>query len=476
MPDSVTRQGFKPRERELRTRLLEAQLALAAEQVPLLVLVAGVEGAGKGEVVNRLTKWLDTRRLQVHAFWDETREDTERPFYWRFWRTLSARGEAALLFGGWYAPCVRARVDGALDAAGFEQALRRARAFEAMLVDDGAVVVKLWFGLSAAAQAQRLDAAAARPLPSADERHYREHYAAFARAWDAALTGSDSAAAPWQRIDAHDPLHRDLEAGEALLRAMQARLQAKPSRGGSAPPPQRQDVLARVDLGKRLDADAYHGALKRLQRRLQALSWEAWRQARSSVLVFEGWDASGKGGVIRRLTAPLDARLYRTIAVGPPSDEERAHHYLWRFWRHLPRSGYMRIYDRSWYGRVLVERVERLTPERAWRRAYAEINQFEAQLVEHGIVLLKFWLHLSKDAQLERFHAREYTPWKRHKLTDEDWRNRDRWDDYEAAVEDMVAATDRPQAPWSLIPAEQKKHARIAVLEQVCRRLQEALD
>jgi polyphosphate kinase 2 (PPK2 family) len=228
-------------------------------------------------------------------------------------------------------------------------------------------------------------------------------------------------------------------------------------------------------MGKRLEREPYKEELKTLQREINELAWEAYKRMRSTVLVFEGVDAGGKGGAIRRITSAVDARLYRTIPVAAPTDEEKAHHYLWRFWRHIPRAGHMIIYDRSWYGRVLVERVEGFASESEWRRAYSEINEFEEQLVENGAILLKFWLQISQEEQLKRFKDRENTPYKRYKMTDEDWRNREKWPTYKAAVNEMVARTSTALAPWTLVEGNDKPFARIKVLRTVCDAMREAL-
>ena len=196
---------------------------------------------------------------------------------------------------------------------------------------------------------------------------------------------------------------------------------------------------------------------------------------RNCICVFEGNDAAGKGGAIRRITRSLDARFYRVIPVGAPAEEERAQPYLWRFWRHLPRQGRFTIFDRSWYGRVLVERVEELCSEHDWMRAYTEINEFEEQLINHGTILTKFWLAITPEEQLQRFQAREETGYKRFKITDEDWRNRARWPDYERAVCDMVDRTSTEYAAWSLVEANDKRHARIKVLRTLCENLEKNL-
>jgi polyphosphate kinase 2 (PPK2 family) len=241
--------------------------------------------------------------------------------------------------------------------------------------------------------------------------------------------------------------------------------------GGAAIPLSRVTILNRLDMSLSLDKKSYRKELEKYQGKLN----QAQRQARdlgiSTVLVFEGWDAAGKGGAIRRVTAALDARDYQVIPIAAPTDEERAQHYLWRFWRHLSRAGRVTVFDRSWYGRVLVERVEGFASESEWKRAYAEIDDFEDQLVRHGIVLCKFWVHITKEEQLDRFKAREGVLYKRWKLTDEDWRNRERWEDYEIAVNDMVERTSTTLAPWTLVEGNDKRYARIKVISTVCERL-----
>jgi polyphosphate kinase 2 (PPK2 family) len=231
-------------------------------------------------------------------------------------------------------------------------------------------------------------------------------------------------------------------------------------------------VLDRVDLTKTIKAKKYERDLEKLQAEVAKLAWKAWNKHRSTVILFEGWDAAGKGGAIRRLIAPIDARLYRVISIAAPTDEERAQHYLWRFWRQLPRDGAMTVYDRSWYGRVLVERVEGFARSHEWSRAYHEINDFEEQLVEHGIVLVKFWLHIGKAEQLSRFKARQKIAFKQHKITDEDWRNREKWEPYELAVHDMISRTSSAIAPWTVVAANDKRLARVQVLETVVKALQ----
>jgi polyphosphate kinase 2 (PPK2 family) len=242
------------------------------------------------------------------------------------------------------------------------------------------------------------------------------------------------------------------------------------------PPDEARNLLNSLQLRRPLDKKDYAEQLERYQGRLALLTRaEAFRN-RSLVLVFEGADAGGKGGAIRRVTAAMDARRYRIIPIAAPTEEERAQPYLWRFWRHLPRQARVAIFDRSWYGRVLVERVEGYCSEADWMRAYAEINDFEDQLADAGAVVVKFWLSVSKAEQLVRFNEREAQPHKRFKITAEDWRNRERWDDYARAVCDMVDRTSTETSPWTLVEADNKYFARIKVLRTICERLEAALE
>ncbi len=484
----VSKAQFAEQVPALRTELLAAQRGAERAQVPVILVIAGVEGAGKGYVVNRLNEWLDSRGVRTHAFWDETDEERERPRYWRFWRTLPPRGTVAVLFGAWYSEVIDAHVAGRLDDNALERRLGRVNALERMLTDDGALIVKFWFHLSREEQAKRFKQFAKRGSRrrglNRHEKHYAKHYDEFIRSAERAIRLTDGAC-PWHLIEANDRRYRDLTMGRALLTAMQRRLGTP-----AAPPPAAPataeiaedhdaaplTVLDHIDLARRADEGSYHARLRDYQDELNRLTWRAWEMRRSTVAVFEGWDAAGKGGAIRRATAQIDARLYNVISVGAPTDEERAHHYLWRFWRHLPRAGYVTLYDRSWYGRVLVERVEGYAGRDEWSRAYREINDFEEQLCEHGIALAKFWIHIDPDEQLRRFHLRERTPWKRHKIGPEDWRNRQRWDEYKLAVNDMVEHTSTTHAPWSLIAGNDKKFARLEILRQLCAHMQALVD
>jgi polyphosphate:AMP phosphotransferase len=314
-------------------------------------------------------------------------------------------------------------------------------------------------------------------------KKFSKRYDKFSNASEHAIRLTDQGQCPWHIVEATDRRYRDLTVGRILLKSIKQKLRNQTPKTtattldikANVTTSENITILDQVDLSKTLSDQEYKRQLTKYQRQFYKLAWAAKQKKRSSIAVFEGWDAAGKGGGIRRLTAAMDARLYKVISIASPTDEEKAHQYLWRFWRHLPRSGYVTIYDRSWYGRVLVERVEKFASEQEWKRAYLEINDFEEQLFEQGIIVSKFWVHIDKNEQLRRFKERAKIPWKAHKITDEDWRNRERWDDYKVAINDMVAHTSTEFAPWTLVPGNDKKVARIEILKTFCSRLEQAL-
>ncbi len=483
----VSKAEFARAEPELRARLLEAQRRLREAGFPVIVIVSGVEAAGKSEVVNRLCEWLDARGIRSVAFWDESDEERERPRHWRFWRKLPPAGTIGILFGSWYtAPIVR-RAFRETRRTDYHDDLAHIAALERTLTDGGALIVKLWFHISKKEQARRLKQSLRKQKRKLTpwEKRFNKMYDRFAKISEEAIRATDTGNAPWHIIDAKYTRHRDLTTGRLLLKLLERKLAAKAPAAKPADPPQpektgrsatkRRTILDTVDVTARLTPDQYDRELAELQSRLNKLTWKAWEMKRSSVAIFEGWDAAGKGGAIRRVAAATDARLIQVIPVAAPTDEERAQHYLWRFWRHLPRAGYMTIYDRSWYGRVMVERVEGFATPEEWGRAYGEINAFEEQLSDHGICLAKFWLHISPDEQLKRFEERQRLAYKRHKITEEDWRNRNKWGAYEEAVDEMVARTSTAHAPWTLVAANDKRYGRVMVLRTLCEALEKNL-
>lgn len=491
----------------LRIEMLELQQELRQCPFPVILVFAGVDGAGKGESMNLLNEWMDPRWIANHAYGEPSDEERERPEFWRYWRDLPANGQIGLFLSSWYSAPLLDRVHGRLDEAAFEARLMRIAAFEKCLADDGAMILKFWMHLGKKAQKKRLknlekDPEEAWRVTARDWANF-EIYDQFIATAEQLIMQTSHGHAPWTLVEGVDPRYRALTVLTTLrdtarrhIKTQQARRRMtadlKKAAHQAAPRSRKTqaresahpegDVLARqpsvldaLDMTQSLGKGEYAREFKHQRARLAQLYRRAKAQGRSVVLVFEGQDAAGKGGAIRRLTSALDARDRRVVPVAAPTDEEKAHHYLWRFWRHLSRAGRLTVFDRSWYGRVLVERVEGFATPEEWRRGYAEINEFEDQLVDDGIILVKYWLHITQEEQLERFNTRAEIPYKRWKLTEEDWRNREKWDLYEEAVTDMVEQTSTRRAPWKLIEGNSKRFARIKVIRVLADRLEAEL-
>jgi polyphosphate:AMP phosphotransferase len=472
---------------KLRTQLLDLQRQLSIEDCSVIVLISGVDGGGKGDVISCLNEWLDPRFMRTNAYDSPTDEERDRPEFWRFWRTMPPKGTIGIYVGSWYSEPIAQRVFNKTDDAQLQKQLNHINQLEKELADDGTLIIKCWLHLKKDQQKKRLKQLEDNPdtawqVTDRDKKHLKK-YDSFVAVAEKVLKVSSSAQTPWLIIEGGDYRYSSLMVGQQLRDQLQLHLERRqqeqankqqrftlPDAGGH-----QLNVLNALDLGLQLNKKTYNEQLNYYQGKLNKLVRLAQAKKISSVLVFEGWDAGGKGGAIRRLTHALDARNYEVISVAAPTDEERKQHYLWRFWRHMPRAGRVTIYDRSWYGRTLVERVEGFASQDEWIRAYSEITHFEEALTEHGIVLLKFWLHIDPDEQLKRFKEREQISYKQHKITEEDYRNRNRWEDYSLAVNDMVARTSTQAAKWTLVEANDKRYARIKVLKTYCDKLEATL-
>ena len=473
----------------LREALILAQDNLMRSRgAAVAILMSGVAAAGKSEAVGQLLAWLDPRFIETNGLNDPTDEERERPPMWRYWRLLPAKGHISIFFGHWYSDIVEARSRGNLDDKAFEAALGRINRFERMLADEGVALVKFNLHISLERQRKRIRKLLKNPETrwrvTEEDQQSLDRYGAIRDAYGEVLALTNFGHSPWTVIEAEDERYRDITVAEKVLETLRERVAAasdaatgdadKATATALAPPqPKRDCVLSTLDLTRAISPRRYAKELEHWQGKLALQLRSNAFKRRSLVLAFEGADAAGKGGTIRRVAATMYPGRYRIVSIAKPTDEALARPFLWRFWRHIPAHGGVTIFDRSWYGRVLVERVEALTPPQDWQRAYGEINDFEHELTEAGCMVMKFWLAISEAEQLRRFKAREASPFKQFKITPEDWRNRSKWQAYEEAVTDMVANTGTAHAPWNLIEAEDKHYGRIAVLKKICEGLEE---
>lgn len=489
---TVSKSKYRETVPQLREALLEAQARLYEDKrTPVLILISGEDGAGKRETIHVLYEWMDPRFLSTLAFEDPTDEERERPEMWRYWRSLPPKGQIGIFAGSWYSAPIRRRIRGKISQKDLDARAEQINRFEAMLVNEGALVLKFWIHLSEDAQRQRLEELQSNPKTAWRVTDWNwKRLKTYDKLQEVAghfLRLTDTAWAPWIVVEGTDEKYRSLRIGQVVEAALSARnvqtgaLARSQAHAGPPVTPflrlvtDGRNVLSALNLELRLSDKDYAKELANLQGRLSVLARNPRFKKRSLVIAFEGADAAGKGGAIRRISAALDARQFQIVPVAAPTEEERAQPHLWRFWRKLPRLGHMTIFDRTWYGRVLVERVEGFCSESDWTRAYGEINDFEHELVEAGAIVVKFWLQISQEEQLKRFQEREKIGFKRFKITQEDWRNREKWDAYQQAICDMVERTSTGEVPWTLVEANDKNYARVKILRTLCDRLDECL-
>jgi polyphosphate kinase 2 (PPK2 family) len=503
---------YRQRLEDLQARLYDMEQALLEAKAPVAVVFEGWAGTSKVRTISVLTRRLDPRGVRVHPITPPRTYETQYPWLYRFWLKIPSYGQVAIFDRSWYRQALAERTHDEALAELWRSRCEDIAAFERQLAADGTVLIKFWLHITEKEQGRRFKRQLADPLTAWQvteedqwqHRHYRKVYTAV----EDMIARTDTGAAPWHLIPATDKRYARVAVFETILHALEARLgrpavalsaearasgldssgaafrrRGDPQGNGAAPaaalaPPAAHaepGMLQRVDLSQRLDDAEYKRRLKLLQAQTHLLGLEVYRQQRPVVVVFEGWDAAGKGGAIQRLTEKLDPRSYTVHAIASPAGDDKSRHYLYRFWRRLPARGTIGIFDRSWYGRVLVERVEGFARPDEWQRAYAEINEFERQLVEFGTIICKFWVHLSPEEQLRRFEQRQTVPYKAWKLTDEDWRNREKWPLYEEAVNEMLLRSSTPTAPWTIVESEDKRFGRIKVLQTVVGRLEAEL-
>lgn len=475
--------GYKAAMKEAGERLGLLQRACKEADIPVILVFEGMGAAGKGVQINRLIQNLDPRGFDVYACNRPSEEEQLRPFLWRYWTRTPARGRIAVFDRSWYRSVQIDRFDGLVAEEDLAAAYEDILSFEKQLTDDGTVIIKCFLYIDRKEQEKRfrkLEASVdtAWRVTEEDWERNRE-FDRYLQMNEEMLERTDTDFAPWAIIEAKDKDYAALRIADTVISRLGKELEARKKNADlkeEAPVLETgfpNEVLSGVDLSKAISKEEYKIRMKELKKRLTRLHSQIYRLRIPVVIGFEGWDAAGKGGAIRRLTSPLDPRGYQVNPTAAPTDEEKVHHYLWRFWNRMPKAGHIAVFDRTWYGRVMVERIEGFCTRREWKRAYQEINEMESHLVNSGAVVLKFWLHIDKEEQERRFRDRENDPARRWKITDEDWRNRAKWDAYEEAVNEMLVRTSTTWAPWTIVEGNNKYYARVRVLETVVNALEQ---
>ncbi len=483
---SLDKDTYHAQMQSLMTQLRSLQTACWEKNLTMLIVLEGWAAAGKGTLVKKLVNCMDPRGFSVHPTLAPTEEEQRYPFLWRFWQKLPEEGDIAVFYHSWYTHVLEDRLLKRVEADQVLTRMRDINAFERQLVDDGAAIAKFWIHLGKKELKRRLKSYAKDPTNAwrvrKEDWKQQKHHDRYSTLAEDMIIHTSTGVAPWTLVEGNcqrwarikvlshvaAKLTEVLDQQHLVIPSSQTPLQETLE-------PTEPNILATVDLQLKLSDEEYKTQLKQEQKHLRQLQQALHEYQLPVLAIFEGWDAAGKGGAIKRITDTLDPRSYQVQPFAAPTDEEKAHQYLWRFWRRLPTAGTIGIFDRSWYGRVLVERIEGFATDIEWRRAYREINEFENSLVTAGYVLLKFWLHIDLDEQLHRFRERENDPFKHHKITDEDWRNREKWTFYEVAVNQMLQRTSTSLAPWTVIPANDKQYARVEVLRTLNQSIEQAI-
>lgn len=483
-PEKPEGEELKQRLKAAEEKLSQQQMKLKERRLPVLVLIEGWGAAGKGSAIGQIIKNIDPRFFKVFSMPSTpTEEERRRPFLYRFFEKIPEAGKFTFLDSGWMDQIMKERLDGKLDDKAYAQRVDSVKRFERGLTDNGYLVLKFFFHISKKEQESRIEALLSEKdtawRVSEGDLWQNRHYDKCLEAFDRYLDDTNTPSAPWYIVDSKSKKFAELQVMETLCMGIETALHneslAVPLLQNAFPlikMPKLRDVPLE---GKTLDEEKYKKELKELQQKLGQLHNRLYRKRVPVIIAYEGWDAAGKGGNIKRLTGALDPRGFEVHPIASPEPHEKARHYLWRFWTRLPKDGHIAIFDRTWYGRVMVERLEGFCSENDWQRAYYEMNEFEQELHNWGAVILKFWVQIDKDTQLARFTERQNTPSKQWKITDEDWRNREKWDLYEQAVDEMLQKTSTTYAPWHILESVDKKYARIKALHIVIDALEKAL-
>jgi polyphosphate:AMP phosphotransferase len=487
----VTKEEYRQQTESLKKELSVLQQEMKQVKLPVIVVFEGWGTAGKGSAISKMILNLDPRGFKVYSITDPTTEEQRKPILWRYWNKIPAYGNFSIFDRSWYQDIFIGQLEKGVKKDEITRRTQSIRTFERQLHDDGYLIIKFFLHIDKKEQKKRLDKLkkdknTAWRVTKID-RLRNEEYDRYYKVLDEMITHTDTSYAPWHLIGAHDTRSAMLDIYTVLVKSIKNAVARKKAKS-EAPIAELPTItvpetfhlvqvpkLAEVSLDKSLTDEEYREELEEVQAKLHKLHNKLYQKKIPVIIGYEGWDAAGKGGNIKRVAAALDPRGYEVIPIAAPDKNELAHQYLWRFWNNIPKDGHIAIFDRTWYGRVMVERLEGFCSNEDWHRAYTEINEFEKELYDWGAILVKFWIHIDKDEQLKRFKDRENTPEKRWKITDEDWRNREKWDQYEVAVNDMLQYTSTDFAPWNIIESKDKKFARIKAIKILIHEIEQRL-
>ncbi|MGD8538827.1 MAG: phosphate--AMP phosphotransferase [Candidatus Aminicenantes bacterium] len=488
LTQTVDKTEYKPAMTAFERKLGALQRDVQHHKVPIVFIFEGWDAAGKGTIINRITLSLDPRGFKVYHVKPPNEEERLRPFLWRFWRKIPERGGIAIFDRSWVGRLIEERVEKNIKSKVLVRAYDEINSIERQLSNDGYLILKFFLHISQKEQKKRFKAFMENPATQwrVAERDWDHHakYEKYIKYYEEMLAKTDTEVAPWTIVGAHDRRFTTLQTFKTAIEKIEQKIEAVSQKKKTKPvkkkstqslPKLQESILDRVDLSLSLSRDQYEADLKKYQERIRELEHEVYKKRIPVVILYEGWDASGKGGNIKRLVQRMDPRGYEVIPIGAPTEDELRHHYLWRFRKHFPKAGHFVLFDRSWYGRVLVERVEGYCTEEEWKRAYSEINEMEEHWANFGAVIVKFWIHISKEEQLARFKSREELDYKSWKITEEDWRNREKWESYKEAVDEMLFRTSTRYAPWTVIEGNSKLYARIKAIKTVIQAVESKL-
>ncbi|WP_406657929.1 polyphosphate:AMP phosphotransferase [Methanolobus sp. ZRKC2] len=485
---SIGEKEYRKLTEEYSIRLGELQRKAWKMDIPIIVVFEGWHASGMAEIINRFLMPLNPMGFELYTAGKPCAQEEKKPLIWRFWTKIPKKGEIAIFDRSWYRRALLEHFSKNISEKDTNNCLNGLTYFEKQLADDNYLIIKFFLHISKERQQKRFEDIRNKGTPlflvKEEEEDYIIEYDKFLPLIEKMLEKSDISHSPWNIIESDDLNFATVKVMASFIRAVEERIDREEENHEKAKtkatqtctiPALNTSILEKIDLSKSLPKDEYEKEIKKYQKKLSKLQYQLFMQDRPLIIAFEGWDASGKGGGIRRLAQALNPRIYRVVPVGVPSDVELAHNYMWRFYNEIPEAGHIAIFDRSWYGRVLVERVENLCGDQEWKRAYREINEFEEILSNYGTIIIKFWVHIDKDEQLHRFRKREKTAHKKWKITDDDWKNRDKWDLYADAVNEMLQKTSTTYAPWTIVEGNDKKFARIKILRTVVETLEKEL-